>query len=71
MVVGNWKFVEEKGNLKSGEEKSTGTVIYVVKNKKLIGSITLEDKVFNSSNTYCSSVGLSVVFAIVIYNSLQ
>lgn len=45
IVVGNWKFVKEKGNLKSGEIKSTGTVIYVLKGKELIGSINLEDKI--------------------------
>ncbi len=45
IIVGNWRFIKEKGDLKKGEIKSTGTVIYVLKGKILVGSITLEDKI--------------------------
>ena len=55
IILGNWKFVRQEGDLKTGEVESTGTVIYVLKNGKLIGSITLEDKIRKESKEAISA----------------
>jgi Cu2+-exporting ATPase len=50
VVVGNWKMVKEAGDLMTeNDAELTGTTVYVMKDKKLLGRLVLEDQIREES----------------------